>query len=154
MQSDYQERFIKFQEIIELGLWKIKVYTISKEEQFDASLEYKLAFKEIPNWLSIENSFNANNDKIGFLILHKATEGVFYLINWWVGGNMLNTHVFLSKHRSPAKFMKISGDGLGPCVWELAVMNHEGSAWLKHVLKKPNAVNYDHYLNEVVNTKL
>ena len=38
------------------------------------------------------------NEQIAFIIIHEATEGVFSLINWWVGENMLNTHIFLTAY--------------------------------------------------------
>ena len=73
----------------------------------------------------MENSFNSSNEKIGFLILHSGTEGIFSLINWWVGENMLNTHIFLTAPKKPMDFTQISGNGLAPCIWELEVIYHE-----------------------------
>jgi len=92
------------------------------------------------------NSFNANHNHMAFLILHLGTEGIFSLINWWVGENMLNTHIFLSSYDSPTQFQKISGDGLLPCIWELEVINHEKTAWVENVLKQPKSPNYETYL--------
>jgi hypothetical protein len=64
---------------------------------------------------------------------------------------MLNTHIFLTVTDSPAVFTQISGDGLAPCVWELAVINHERVAWTNHVLKQSTAPDFSGYLGDVFN---
>ncbi|MEM9819612.1 MAG: hypothetical protein AAF985_01015 [Bacteroidota bacterium] len=98
----------------------------------------------------MENSFDASNDKIAFLILHAGTEGIFSLINWWVGKNMLNTNIFMTLPEKPNEFEKISGDGLGPCVWELAIINHERIAWTNHILKQNGHPDYNKYLADTI----
>ena len=145
----YTPRFISFKELVEIDGWTIKVYTISKTKEIDLQHFYQNALKELPKWLKLDNSFDASNDKIGFLILHEGTEGVFSIINWWVGKNMLNTHVFFTKHNEKDTFTKISGDGLGPCIWELEVINFERIAWTNNVLKQPIPSGFNSYLEEV-----
>jgi hypothetical protein len=150
----YKKRRIEFRELVDAGDWKVKVYTISKSGRFDHKNIFKNMLKELPGWLELNTSFAPNEDKVAFLILHSATEGVFSIINWWVGKNMLNTHVFLTPFNQPESFQKISGDGLGPCPWELEVIHHEGRSWLKHVLQPGSNRNLEHYLRDVINTDL
>lgn len=102
----------------------------------------------------MKNSFDSHNDKTGFLILHSGTEGIFSLINWWVGNNMLNTHIFITKHNQTSDFRKISGDGLAPCIWELEVINHERISWTKNILKHPAKPQFKEYLSDVINKEL
>ena len=97
---------------------------------------------------------NPKHEKIGFLILHAATEGIFSIINWWVGKNMLNTHIFLTDPDHPNEFKKISGDGLGPCVWELEIMNHERKSWTEHVLKQEPDPNFETYISDTITCKI
>lgn len=86
--------------------------------------------------------------------MHAASEGVFSILNWWLDAYMINTNIFLSSHDHPSDIRKISGTGLGPCVWELEVINHERIAWTNHVLKKlPNA-DYDTYLASTISKTL
>ena len=147
----YQKRTIKFEEVYKTSEgWSIKIYTISKTNSFNHIMFYENVKMQLPKWLSLKNSFDSNNDKIGFLILHSGTEGIFSLINWWVGKNMLNTHIFMTAPEKPNEFTKISSDGLAPCVWELEVINHERISWTNNVLKQMSNPNYQKYLEDVI----
>ena len=111
----YKTRKIQFRELIEINGWKIKIYTISKSGDFNHKLFYQNVLEELPEWLVEDNGFDSSNDKIAFLILHSGAEGIFSLINWWVGKNMLNTHIFISLPEKPTEYRRISGNGLAPC---------------------------------------
>lgn len=151
--GNYQSRKISFQEVIKLNDWHIKVYTIAKNDTFDNTEFYKSVLKEVPKWLSMKNGFDSSNDKIAFLILHSGKEGIFSLINWWVGKNMLNTHIFFSEYHQTADFKLISGNGLAPCVWELEIINNERISWTSNILKASEP-DYATYLNDVINLEL
>ncbi|MEM8584816.1 MAG: hypothetical protein AAGF87_11130, partial [Bacteroidota bacterium] len=144
----YQPRKIAFQELHHCDDWWIKIYTIAKQGDFDQFGIYGHAKDKLPTWLAMENSFDASHDHMAFLIVHAGTEGVFSIINWWVGTNMLNTHVFITEYENPSQFRKISGDGLAPCIWEMEVINHERIAWTEQVLKKSEP-DYQTYLNSI-----
>lgn len=150
----YQARKIVFNELFKINGWTIKIYTISKTDKFEHPAFYKNVKAKIPEWLKMENSFDSRNDKIGFLILHEATEGIFSLLNWWVGKNMLNAHVFFTRTNETDSFRKISGDGLLACVWELEVINYERVSWLNNTLRKMPNPDYKSYLNDVINTTI
>lgn len=149
MMERYKPRKIEFNETIKVDDWSVKIYTIAKHDQFDHPVFYQEAKKQLPKWLCMENSFDSSHDKIGFLILHSGTEGIFSVINWWVGKNMLNTHIFLTDPKDVHHFVKISGDGLAPCIWELDVINHERLSWRKNILHHPSQPNYQAYLDDV-----
>ena len=151
--SIYQKRKIAFRELLNINDWKVKSYTITKNNFFQAESVYKNTLKLLPEWLEMENSFNAKHDNAAFLIFHEATEGVFILVNWWVGQNMLNSHVFVVRHGRPGVPEKISGDGLVACVWEMEVMNHERMAWLNHMMK-PMMPSFANYLKDTITTEL
>lgn len=150
----YLRRKIAFKEIIEINDWKIKIYTISKDGEFNHDSFYQNVKIQIPEWLKIDNGFNSSNDKIAFLILHSGTEGIFSLINWWVGKNMLNTNIFMTDPKTPNEFKKISGNGLAPCIWELEIINHERISWTDNTLKKKPHLNFKDYLEDVINIEI
>lgn len=154
MMKKHQPRTINFVEVVTIGQWKIKVYTISKQDEFNDPEFYKNALAELPNWLDKKNSFDANHDNTGFLILHSGTEGFFSLVNWWVGENMLNTHIFLTPKHQENEFKLISGDGIAPCIWELEVINFERLSWIKHILKQHENPDFTSYLEDHINTTL
>ncbi|MCA0154312.1 hypothetical protein [Winogradskyella vincentii] len=106
----YKKRNIEFKELISTDGWKIKIYTISKESEFNHSKFYDHVKSQLSEWLKTNNGFNSDHENIGFLILHAGTEGIFSLINWWVGKNMLNTLIFKSDYDNLSHFEKISGN--------------------------------------------
>ncbi len=144
----YQPRKIDFKEVLTIHDWAIKVYTITKDRYLNNSEIFDAVKNELSNWLNLKNCFNYKNDKIGFLIIHFGTEGIFSIINWWVGQNMLNTHIFFSDYSNPKIFNKVSGDGLAPCVWELEVINFEKNSWTEHVLKKFPSPEFRKYIED------
>ena len=152
--QDYQARKIEFKELFEVGDWKIKIYTISKIGNFNYPEFYETVKLKLPEWLLLKNNFDSSNNKIGFLILHSGTEGIFSLINWWVGKNMLNTHIFITSPIETSDFKQISGDGLAPCVWELEVINHERISWTKNILKHPSKPKFGEYVKDIINKEI
>ncbi|HAS46996.1 MAG TPA: hypothetical protein DCS93_41315 [Microscillaceae bacterium] len=150
----YQTRKIAFRELLPIHDWQVKSYTITKHASFRAETTYQAVLQQLPQWLKMENSFNAKHQKIAFLIVHEGTEGVFVLVNWWVGDNMLNSLIFMAKHEHPEVFEQISGDGLMACVWELEVINHERISWLNHVLKPSPQSQFENYLQDTITLEL
>lgn len=150
----HKPRTIAFREVYRASGWSIKIYVISKTQTFDHPSYYELAKAKLPEWLELDNSFVSSNEKIGFLILHPGSEGIFSLINWWVGDNMLNTHIFLTEPHEPDLFKTVSGDGLAPCIWEHEVIHHECSAWTHHVLKQATEPDVESYFKDVCNATL
>jgi len=149
----YKKRNIRFKELIIISEWSIKAYTISENEKFTSSATYEQAKKNLPEWIEQLNSFDSRHEYIAFLILHEGSEGIFTLVNTWVGNNMLQTHIYLSTYEDPIKFRKISGDGLFACVWELEVIRHERDAWIKYILKNAGKPQYESYLEDTLDVK-
>ena len=150
----YKARHIKFKELLQLGDWSIKTYTITKQGEFQYPDFYQNVKDHLQDWLALDNGFNAHHNHHGFLILHAGTEGIFTLINWWVGDNMLNTHIFKSNYDQLNTFEKLSGNGLAPCIWELEVINHERLAWMDHVLKIDPKPDFKKYQDSTINVTL
>jgi len=146
----YKSRNINFKELLFVDDWRIKAYMITKKDTFSSFLTYKKAKENLPTWLMQLNSFDQSHDNIAFLILHEGSEGVFTLVNTWVGSNMLQTHIFITDYNNPEHFRKISGDGLSACVWELIIINHESNSWLNNILKISNNPDFDSYLNDTI----
>ena len=150
----YQPRQINFKEILIIEDWTIKVYTITKDNNLIKPETFDVINTELPNWLNLKNSFNSTTDKKGFLIIHFGTEGIFSIMNWWVGQNMLNSNVFFSEYSNSDSFNKISGDGLVACIWELEIINFEKISWTENVLKKFPNPNFEKYITDNFSTLL
>ena len=149
----YKARKIEFLQVVTHNQWSIKLYTITKKESFSAGSVVKASFDQLNDWLADMNSFNSSHEHIAFLIIHEGTEGVFVLINTWVGNNMLQTHIYITNDGG-SSFKKISGDGLFACIWELEVIDFERKAWLNHVVKQDDSPDYQKYQKERLNVIL
>lgn len=152
--EEYKTRTIQFRELIEVGDWKVKIYTVSASGSFDHPIFYQNVLAQLPNWFQMENGFESSNFKVAFLIIHSGAEGIFSLINWWIGGNMRNTNIFITNPLVPEVFKKISGNGLAACQWELEIIYHESNSWTKNILKKGVNPDFESYLEDVINTEM
>ncbi len=147
----YKSRKIKFSELLNINDWSVKLYSITNKDDFH-SFEILENIKEaLPVWLSDVEHSRLTIYRKSFLIVHEAREGVWVLLNWWTGGEMIQTEVFLIEYDKP-DFIKKSPYTKGSllCVWELEVFAHERKSWIKHVLKKSEAPKFDDYLKDVL----
>ena len=153
IQHPYKPRPIRFLGIHthsdpENGTWQIKLYAISVRSEFQPADMTELiehSKKQLPAWLAESCNYVLTTYNIATLILHEGKEGYFAIINWWIDDNMLQNHVYLSTFAKPDEFTLFSSGGIMTCVWELAVIWFERTAWIEHILKqaaKPDVAGY------------
>jgi hypothetical protein len=87
----------------------------------------------------------------GSLIIHTGTDAVYLLLDVWVGEVMLRQHVWVAPPHNPVEFEPFGSAAIACCVWEMAVLLHERSAWLRHMLQRASGPNMDGYLSDVLN---
>ncbi|WP_433021946.1 hypothetical protein [Kribbella sp. CA-294648] len=68
-----------------------------------------------------------------FVIAHQARPACFVLVYWWASSVDLCLAYFRSPLERPAELSPMPEHSTG-CVWELALTNHERTAWVEHVL--------------------
>jgi hypothetical protein len=94
---------------------------------------------------------DADTVPTGFLVLHRGGDGAVYLNTYsWVWGNVLSAvHAAAAQPAldcpddDPTHFMVLRRPWIG-CVWELPPLEHERSAFVRHVLcpEKPDVESY------------
>lgn len=144
----YKPRTAEFLRIHEIEGWRIKVYTLTHKEFFTSHEILENALASLPVWLQNSRNYDLPDYRIGCLIVHEGNEGVFCILNWWTGENMLQNHVYLATQERPDGFKPYSEGGIAFCVWELGIAWHERNAWVEHVLKHPDNPQFDAYLND------
>ena len=149
--EQYEPRLVSFERIEEVNELKVKVYTISKGEEFRSTVTLENAISNLEEWLKISKKLGLTTHGIANLIVHEGRDGVWSLVNWWVGGEMLQNLTFFSPRSSPDEFEVCPEDGSMACVWEMSVVCHERKAWMKHVLKNAKSPNFKGYLDDVIN---
>ncbi len=145
----YRDRSIDFIETLTIRGVTIKLYTISFHEVFTASRTLVAARKALPDWLKLMEDSDLMTHKNAFVIVHEANEGVIILFNWWTGENMIETKLFFASEDQPDKIeSSLFKSKQLVCIWELEVFYHERKAWIRHILSKPMAPNYQAYQND------
>lgn len=160
----YEPRPIRFRRLARIDGWRLKVYTISAggaavdDSIVEAALERVGGRLPRPavraggsTGLGPEE---ADRYGVGIVIVHEAREGVFLLLSWWTGENMLRHHVFVSPRGPVPDFEEAGETGIAACVWELAVLAHEGRAWREEVLEPPGGPRVEAYLDRRLSTDL
>lgn len=156
LSGKYVKRPIRFLHLAESRGWKIKVYGISAHRERPLSTNVAAAEDLAENHLpqpavlsqSADEQFLISESRygVGVLIVHEAREGVFVLISWWAGENMLQHHVFFSPTKEASRFLSLASSGIIACVWELAVLGFERQTWIDMVLNNPAGPDLDRYL--------
>ena len=76
---------------------------------------------------------------MGFVILHRSTEGVWLLLHWWVDGDACAQLLWHSPLDGPPAFTPLDRPSMA-CVWELALIDHERRAYVRSLSIPGDAV--------------
>jgi len=148
----YKPRKISFNDWVTINDWVVKIYTITMKNKFNSHSILSNIKKQIPQWLNTIEQSNLPVYKQAFVIVHEAREGVWILLNWWTGGEMIETKVYFSDYQQP----KVISDSPYQtnsllCVWELEVFAHERKSWIQNILENANVPDFDNYKIDVLN---
>lgn len=146
--KDYQPRRVKFCSIINASDWNIKVYALTFQAQFESQTVLNNAILNLPKWLEKSKSLGLEIYKIAFLLVHEGRDGVWSLLHWWIGENMLQSVTFYTSFDDANQFEETPKEGGMICVWELEVVDFERKMWIEYVLKKAENPDFTGYLNE------
>jgi hypothetical protein len=152
--TEYRPRLVEMNQLAKVGLWNVKVYTITNRAAFASQQVLENAVRNLPQWLERSRELELPTYDQAFLIVHEGRDGVWTLINWWIGGEMLQSKTHFTDFDKPDEFQEIPDDGFMACVWELAVVSFERAMWVECVLKNsanPDLIGYSQkHLNQSV----
>ncbi len=147
----YEDRKIDFQHLIEVDDWEVKVYTITNRDTFESSVVLENIVTKLPEWLQNAKRSKIPTHKAAFLIVHEAREGVLTLLNWWTGGEMIQTEVRFTDLEAPEELISSPYHPSAlVCIWELEVFAHERRSWIENILRKPANPDLNAYFNDVM----
>ncbi|NAS10722.1 hypothetical protein [Poritiphilus flavus] len=145
----YETRRIAFRESRQISGWGVKLYTITKRDSFQSELTYSSFLAALPELLKQAGNSDLPTHKQAFVIVHEAREGVLILLNWWTGGEMVETEIYFSDYDNPATILPSPfADKALVCIWEIEVFAHERKAWITHVLSRPENPDFQSYLED------
>jgi len=151
MFETYRPRKIEFRKLLTVNDWNVKVYSITLNSNFQSLSILKRIENELPIFLTAADESTLPTYKVAFLIAHEAREGVWVLINWWAGGEMIETKVYFVKYSEPhlIKESPYNSNSL-LCVWELEVFAHERKSWINSILKNAHNPDFKCYLDDIM----
>ena len=138
----YRDRHTWLADRVRLAGWQLKIYGISAS---GAELAQDLVRRVVSQ--TEEVLPGAPNDGVacGFVQLHQGTEAIWLLIDLWRHDILEHRHFRAELDDEPVFWCHRSDSGVA-CVWELAVICHERSAWVRHVLSRPAAPDLEAYM--------
>jgi hypothetical protein len=143
----FAERFLSTPGRIEVAGRQIKRYHITMtDSELDQAIQ-DAAYALVPQLLPEPDETPPGS----FSVLHRSAMGAYLLVYSWIGMDVLNLHaavagvpVLGAPDEDPTHFAVSTRHWIG-CVWELAPLEHERSAWVRHVLQ-PDAPDLAGYL--------
>jgi hypothetical protein len=146
--ESYSPRSFRFIELLKIGDWRMKLYGIACHNELPRS-ELIAAAKEIAQkQLATEKG---NNYGVGFIGVHEGRGAAFVFVDFWGNENELFHRVFLSRGNDPEKLAPAEPSDSSVCVWDLHLQSFERAAWIKNILQKSDAPDFDGYLSEHLN---
>lgn len=91
---------------------------------------------------------------LAWCIAHAGRDGSYVIVAWWSGENMVSQRLFARPPGSRGAFAPFAAHHIVTCVWEVQVHAHESLAWIRHVLARPAAPDFDAYLRDSLATRL
>ena len=153
--SPYRPRTTRFLTLHRQAGVTLKVYGITATDDLPPpatvaaaiglAVDY-LATPRPPCWRAGIDWSNLPGYGIGSLIVHRGRTTVFAVLDWWVDENILRHHVWAAPAEPAGPFESLTPADVAICVWELAVLQHERAAWLRHVLTPDGTADFDAYL--------
>jgi hypothetical protein len=149
----FTEKYLRAPGPVEIAGRQVKRYHVST---LDADIEdgiQKAAYGFLPRLLPAPDD---ETPPASFAVLHRGTGTAAYLCAYsWVWGNVIDCRTaaagvpFLGcADQDPENFSALAQPWIG-CVWELAPLGHERSAWVRHVLE-PDQPDLAAYLADVL----
>ena len=145
--TPYQPRLIQSLGILLCKNWRIKVYSITVNNEPITKTQLQHVIGQLDTWLEYSSEQGYRHYDIATLIIHQGRDGYYILLSCWVEENMLQNFVYL-KEEQHNDFKLISDKGIAVCIWEMRIWWHERNAWIRHVLEKPHHPDFESYLND------
>jgi len=149
----FTEKYIRAHGVVDAAGRQVKLYHVSSAGVRIAEGIRQAAYEFLPRLLPRPDG---QTPPAGWAILHKADAIPAYLIAYsWTWVNVIECRAAVagipslgSDDENPENFKILDRPWAG-CVWELAPLGHERSAWVHHVLR-PEAPDLDGYLADML----
>ena len=147
LSEPYTRRSVRFLDLAAFDGWRLKVYGLAyrAERPGQAVVDAALAAarEALPRPAVTEDRYG-----VGFLGAHAGRGANFVFLDWWETENDLHHRAWRSSPDAPERLRPTGPDDLVACTSDLAVIGHERTAWMRHVLTRPAGPDLDAYLDD------
>ncbi|WP_247713493.1 hypothetical protein [Qipengyuania sphaerica] len=126
----YAPRSYRDYGILEIGTSRFKFYLVDASDDLLDGAEAESAVRGFAR--ACPHVWTIDDSAYGHIIVHRGTEGLWLLAQWWTGGGILRGLMA----RSPVGEWNFepADTSLVGCVWELKIVEHERAAWIRHMM--------------------
>lgn len=150
----YKPRRVEYNRTVTIDGWNVKVYQITCRLRFESEGVLNEAILKLPEWLEKSKALGFETYRTAFLIVHEGRDGVWTLLNWWAGCEMLQSITFYTDYGKPKEFQMLPKEGFMACVWEMAVIFFEREMWIEHILKRAGNPDFNAYFEAHLNDEV
>jgi hypothetical protein len=129
--------------VVEVGGWPVKQYQLTADDDPVPDAVAAAAERFLPALLPADEPPTA-----AFAVLHKGKVSVWLMVYVWRYGDALLSRAASAPLDDPTAFRELTEPLIG-CVWELAALVYERSAWVRHVMA-PESPDLPGYLADVL----
>jgi hypothetical protein len=146
----YAARSIRSLDLLTFDAWRLKVYGITYRSERPVEALVDAAVTAARQCLP-RPAIAADRYGVGFVCAHDGRGANFVFVDWWSNEDELHHRAWLSSKDEPGRLRPTGLEDFTACTWDLAVIGHERSAWVRHVLARPQGPDLDAYLADRLN---
>jgi hypothetical protein len=143
----YATRSVRCLDLLMFDGWRLKLYGIAYRGERPAQALVDAAIAAAHERLP-RPAVSHDRYGVGFVGAHDGRGANFVFVDWWATEDELHHHTWLSRKEEPAGLRPTGPDDLTACAWDLAVIGHERTAWVRHVLARAPGPDLDAYLGD------
>lgn len=145
LSTPYKTRAIRFLDLWQQQGWKLKVYGIAFQGERPREALLRAAQAVISKALP-EIPTESEHYNVGWVTVHDARGGVFVVLDWWGGENMIFQRLWIGPGDQPDLLTPGNLESPISCIWELYIAAFERIAWIHSVLANQSGQDLDVYL--------
>lgn len=142
----FAEKYLRAPGVVEIAGRQVKRYHVNTlDAEIDDAVK-QAAYAFVPKLLPEPDG----TPPATFLIVHRGLTAAYVVAYSWVWDNVLECHSAAAgvpeigcEDDDPTNFMALNRPWIG-CIWELPPLEHERSAWVRHVFapEQPDVAAY------------
>ena len=141
----FDERYLRPAGVVTVSGWQVKQYRVTVRDEPVAAAVLAAAEQFMVKLLPAAESADGT-PRVAFSVLHKGMDAIWLNLYAWVQEAIVHCRAASAPLAAPTSFAELSEPLIG-CVWELPVLAHERSAWVRHVMR-PLRPELDGYLDD------